>query len=232
MTTTQCELFFLFHPILENLIIQITDLLSRSTTKASPFFLRNPIPMASFQPAPDAPLLQPSSQAPTYDPALPAHMRAGLRRFAKAVFIVSCTHHGARNAMAATAVTELSLDPPSMLICVNKTASMHAALIEGAAFCLNILHPSHQRVAGACSSGTIKGEGRFEEGDWAGDGAGTPYLRDAQARFFCEVDGGFSYGTHDVFVGRVTGANVAGSVNPLVYVDGTYVTLESKLQQA
>ncbi|KAI8937132.1 hypothetical protein NX059_006346 [Plenodomus lindquistii] len=152
-------------------------------------------------------------------------MKDALRRHAKSVVVVSCRHEGTRYAMAATASVELSLDPPSLLICVNRNASIFMPLSNGATnFCINILHSSQENVAGVCS-GRVKGEARFETGNWEEDDAGTPYLADAQASFFCELDGSLAYGTHVAFVGAVKAVNVTGEVEPLVYLDGAYKVL-------
>ncbi|CAN9215936.1 unnamed protein product [Alternaria alternata] len=154
-------------------------------------------------------------------------MKDALRRHAKAVVVVSCKHNGTRYAMAATASVELSLDPPSLLICVNKNASIHEPLTNGASeFCVSILKSSQQDIAGFCS-GKLKGEARFAEGNWAEDDAGTPYISDAQANFFCRLDGSLAYGTHVAFVGAIKAINVTGEVDPLVYVDGRYTLVKA-----
>lgn len=148
-------------------------------------------------------------------------MRRALRRLAKAVVIITSRHDGRRFAMAATAVSELSLDPPSLLICVNRTASIHAPLSRGAHYCVNILDAGQEHLA-RLSSGAIKGEARFEQGDWAEASLGVPYLRDAQASFVCENRRSLSHGTHDIFIGEVMEAFTHGDVDPLVYCDGRY----------
>lgn len=155
-----------------------------------------------------------------------AQMRAGLRRFAKAVVVITAQHGDQRYAMAATAVSELSMDPPSMLICVNRTASIHAPLAAGADFCLNILHSSQEAISAVCSGGE-KGELRFQQGAWATSGGGLPYLEDAQASFMCRNDRAIDYGTHTVFIGLVDEVLTSGAVDPLVYVDGRYTTAGS-----
>ena len=153
-----------------------------------------------------------------------AQMRAGLRRFAKAVVVITAQHGEQRFAMAATAVSELSMDPPSMLICVNRSASIHKPLSEGAGFCLNILHSSQEAISAVCSGGE-KGEVRFQHGAWAKSANGLPYLEDAQACFLCVNDQSVDYGTHTVFIGRVEEVLTNGAVDPLVYVDGRYTTV-------
>lgn len=152
-------------------------------------------------------------------------MKNALRRHAKSVVVISCSHKGVRYAMAATASVELSLEPPSLLICVNKSASIYGPLTNGATkFCVSILNSSQEKIAGVCS-GKVKGEARFAEGNWAEDDAATPYLADAQANFFCDLDGSLAYGTHVAFVGAIKAINTTGVVDPLVYVNGTYTLL-------
>lgn len=148
-------------------------------------------------------------------------MALAMRRLAKTVCIVTTRHHGQRMAMAATAIDSLSFDPPSLLVCVNKTASIFPAFAARADFCVNILASAQQPLAQRCN-GPTKGEARFGEGAWQDDE--TPWLADAQAAVFCHQDGDFHYGTHGVFVGRVKAIRLHGAVDPLVYADGRYGT--------
>lgn len=150
-------------------------------------------------------------------------MRDALRRLAKAVVVITCRHEGQRYAMAATAVSELSMEPPSLLICVNQTASLFEPLAAGANFCVNILHSSHEGISAVCS-GKLKGEARFEHGVWA-DSQELPYLEDAQASFLCRNDKRVDYGTHGIFIGEVIDVLSHGLVDPLVYVDGRYTVV-------
>lgn len=152
-------------------------------------------------------------------------MRDGLRRLAKAVVVITSQHDGQRYAMAATAVCEVSLEPPSLLICVNQTASLHKPLSAGANFCVNVLHSSQEAISAACG-GKLKGEMRFQEGDWAAGAGGLPYLSDAQASFLCRNDRAIDYGSHTIFIGLVEEVLTSGPVDPLVYVDGRYTVVE------
>jgi flavin reductase (DIM6/NTAB) family NADH-FMN oxidoreductase RutF len=148
-------------------------------------------------------------------------LREGLRRLAKAVVVITCQHGGARFAMTATAVSELSMEPPSLLICVNRSASLYAPLAAKASFCVNVLHRAHTDVAALCG-GKEKGEARFALGRWEAAADGTPYLADAQASFLCRHEQSLEYGTHCIVIGLVEKVLIHGSVDPLVYVDGTY----------
>ncbi|MCY1389331.1 FMN reductase (NADH) RutF [compost metagenome] len=154
---------------------------------------------------------------------LQADMLQAMRRLAKSVTIISTSNGTERFAMAATAVDSLSTEPPSLLICVNKTASPHAALEAGADFCVNILGLEQQHLARLCS-GAIKGEARFGQGNWLTSAEGIPYLGDAQSAILCRQDGQFSYGTHTVFIGRILQIHTSETITPLVYLDGSYTT--------
>lgn len=148
-------------------------------------------------------------------------LRAGLRRLAKGVVVITSRHEGVRFAMAATAVSELSMDPPSLLICVNRSASLEAPLSAGADFCVNLLHREQAELAVACS-GQAKGEARFATGRWNGADIEPPWLEDAQASFACRQEQSLAYGTHRIVIGRVEAVRLHGDIDPLIYVDGRY----------
>lgn len=152
---------------------------------------------------------------------LAADTRAALRRMAKSVCVISCAHDGKRYAMAATATDVVSLDPPSMVVSVNRSASLHAALSAGADFCVNVLGRDQEEVARACG-GALTGEERFTVGEWSVGPQGLPVLEGAQANILCRNEVSTSFGTHGLFVGVVIEARAEGSVNPLVYLDGRY----------
>jgi flavin reductase (DIM6/NTAB) family NADH-FMN oxidoreductase RutF len=151
-------------------------------------------------------------------------MKQAMRRLAASVVVATARDGETRYAMAASACTSLSMEPPSILICVNKTASIYPILNHGRDFCINVLSGSkaHEAVSKACSGGE-KGEGRFAIGDWAEDpDTRVPYLRDSQASLVCAVDAIHHYGSHGIFIGKVKRVHLHGDVYPLVYIDGRY----------
>ncbi len=147
--------------------------------------------------------------------------RKAMRRLTSAVTVITAVHDQRRYGMTATAVTSVSADPPSLLICINRAASLHEPLIRTGRFCVNILEADQTGVATAFSGG-VPQDIRFAEGHWSSDDAGVPFLRDAQANIFCEADAMSSYGTHSIIVGKVSAVQIAGRVTPLLYQDGQY----------
>lgn len=146
--------------------------------------------------------------------------RRAMRTLTSAVTVISTDRDGRRFGMVATAVTSLSMEPPSLLACVNTSASIHEPLLESGSFCVNILHANQTDIVDAFT--TKKGEERFLAGDWIKGWHAMPCLVGAQANVLCEVEGSYSHGTHRIFVGLVREVLVRQQVNPLLYQDGRY----------
>jgi flavin reductase (DIM6/NTAB) family NADH-FMN oxidoreductase RutF len=156
-----------------------------------------------------------------------AEFKRAMRRLASTVTIISTADaNGSRYGMAATAVSSVSTDPPSLLICVNHSASIHAPLTGRGAFCVNVLSTDHEDLVSAFS-GRLTGAERFTVGDWHDDDRGIPYLEDAQCNLVCDVDTVVPFGTHSVIIGRVSAVRVAEGIAPLIYADGRLAASQS-----
>jgi flavin reductase (DIM6/NTAB) family NADH-FMN oxidoreductase RutF len=151
---------------------------------------------------------------------LAADAKRALRRLASSVSVVTCRHNARNYAMTATSVSALSMEPPSMLVCVNRSATFHAALSGAGEFGINVLSRAHVVISKLCS-GEAGAEDRFNIGDWD-TRAAAPVLADAQAAIICRKDKQLEYGTHTVFMGRIISIATNGDVDPLIYVDGQY----------
>ncbi|MPT47319.1 MAG: flavin reductase [Sphingobium sp.] len=161
--------------------------------------------------------------------SLATALKNAMRGFAQSVVIITTVdEEGKRYAMAATAVTPLSMDPPSMLICVNRSVSSHKILEGGANFSLNILSVDQVDIARNCGGGA-RGEDRFSTGNWVPDDDGIPYVADAQAIIRCHQRQRISYGSHDIFIGDVLSVELADAVDPLIYMNGAYRHIGERL---
>ena len=154
---------------------------------------------------------------------LAAQTKLALRRLASAVAVVTCRDGETRHAMTATAVNAMSMQPPSMIVCVNRPSSFHAAVSRADSFAINILHRGQAQISMGCG-GKVRGEDRFHSAAWDEEN-GVPILPDAQARIVCAKQDRFDYGSHTIFLGRVTSVGIHGEVDPLIYVDGYYTGL-------
>ena len=161
-------------------------------------------------------------QVPLNDP-LAAQTKLALRRLASAVAVVTCRDGETRHAMTATAVNAMSMQPPSMIVCVNRSSAFHAAISRAGDFAINILNRGQVEISQGCG-GNARGEDRFGLGGWSEEN-GVPVLPESQARIVCSKEHRFDYGSHTIFLGRVTSVGIHGEVDPLIYVDGKYTCL-------
>ena len=161
-------------------------------------------------------------QVPLNEP-LATQTKLALRRLASAVAVVTCRDGETRHAMTATAVSAMSMQPPSMIVCVNRSTGFHAAISRARDFAINILHRRQVEISAGCG-GNARGEDRFGLGGWSEEN-GVPVLPESQARIVCSKEHRFDYGSHTIFLGRVTSVGIHGEVDPLIYVDGKYTCL-------
>ncbi|WP_459571182.1 flavin reductase family protein [Cupriavidus sp. 8B] len=152
------------------------------------------------------------------DQELSQAYKLAMRRLTSTIAIISTEHDGEPFGMVATAVNSLCTDPPALLICVNRKASISRPLIQRGEFVVNLLRDEHHGLVGLFS-GKLKGRERFLHGEWD-HSAHLPILRRAQAAIVCEVDSQIHYGGHDVIVGRVKRVEVESDISPLLYQDG------------
>lgn len=149
--------------------------------------------------------------------------RQAMRRFPAAVTVVTARGKDGDCGMTATAVTSLSMEPPSLLVCVNRNASFHRTIEESGHFCVNVLREGQHQISANFGGAKPVGE-RFSEGEWR-ERDGLPYLADAQAAIFCKKGATFLHTTHTIVVGEAIGLILHESVAPLLYIDGRYATL-------
>tara|TARA_B100002052_G_scaffold49272_3_gene42320 strand:+ start:265 stop:669 length:405 start_codon:yes stop_codon:yes gene_type:complete len=126
---------------------------------------------------------------------------------------------GNSNAITVSSVTSISMDPPSLLICINKSSRIHDTLQIGSKFCINLLKKDQEELSNICSDEESYEE-RFNNENW--DTEEIPFLSNAQANIFCKVDKLTSYHTHTIVVGLVENANHTNEISTLTYVDGKY----------
>jgi flavin reductase len=150
-----------------------------------------------------------------------SRFRLSMRRVAATVAIVTARSEVRLDGMTATAVTSVSAEPPALLVCVNRTASLSPALSRTPEFCVNFLRRGQEEVSRAFSDPNRRAE-RFCVGQWNIEDDGPPYMLDAQANLFCRRVSEIPFETHMLFLGHVYEARFSDSVMPLIYLDGGY----------
>jgi flavin reductase (DIM6/NTAB) family NADH-FMN oxidoreductase RutF len=145
-----------------------------------------------------------------------------MRFLAASVSVISAKDtSGKKYAMTASSVTSLSIDPPAILVCVNKEASIHDALVEDAHLCVNILQKTQQEISNLCSSKELESQ-RYDNDFW--DISDIPFIKNAQANIFCKIDKTVSYHSHTIILAQAFKAESLKEFNTLIYADGGYLT--------
>ncbi|CAA0081033.1 FMN reductase (NADH) RutF [Halioglobus japonicus] len=148
----------------------------------------------------------------------------GFKQMAKSVYILSCCKQGVRYASVSSAVCNISNEPPSLLISMEKSASFSDLLTPDTPFAVNILGAGQQDIVEHCMS--AKGEARFEAGDWTAIDE-QPVLSGAQASFICRVSEIIILETHNIVFAGIEESICNDKSSALVYVAGKFVPLHS-----
>jgi flavin reductase (DIM6/NTAB) family NADH-FMN oxidoreductase RutF len=156
-------------------------------------------------------------------PEILSAFRDAMRHVAATVYAVTTGHGGQRYGIIATAVSSLSFDPPSLLVCINRSASLHDPIASADRFCVNVLGNANRDVADNFLAGGGVAD-RFSVGEWV-DVEGVPVLADAQSSMVCRVATRQAFGTHTVFIGELIAARHRRNAMPLTYYDGRYIDI-------
>lgn len=147
--------------------------------------------------------------------------RDAMRHVAATVYAVTTSHAGSSYGILATAVSSLSFDPPSLLVCVNRAASLHDPLERAERFCVNVLGLGNRDVA---HNFMQPGPDRFGVGEWVEE-HGVPVLASAQSSLVCRSVHRHSFGTHTIFIGELLAASHRDDATPLTYFDREYIDI-------
>ena len=147
--------------------------------------------------------------------------RHSMRRLAGGVALITTSDGQRRYGMTMTAVMSLSLEPPSLVIAVNHSASIAPVLQRDRGFCVNLLKHASADMCRTFSA--LPSDQRFDVGDWTEAPNGAPYLDDAQAVICCHVGPIHRFATHDLVIGLVSDAWGDEAISPLLHLDGRYL---------
>lgn len=154
-------------------------------------------------------------------PEMSALFRLGMRRHASTVCAITTVYAGERYGMAATAMTSVSTEPPTLLVCINRNASLHAPLRASGRFAVTLLSADDvdlaRRFGGAGPRDERFGDERWRERDgWA-------FLDKARATFLVTTESMSEHNTHSVVIGQVRDVLLGNEDTPaLIYHDGRY----------
>lgn len=146
-------------------------------------------------------------------------------RLAAGVTIVTATGpDGLPVGFTASSVSSVSLQPPLVLVCLDRASKSHDPVLASGAFAVNFLTARQEDVARRFAS--EEREGRFDGLDVVSGPSGSPVLEGVLGWLDCRIWKVYDGGDHSIVVGEVLGCAVRGG-NPLVYFDRRYRRLGS-----
>jgi flavin reductase (DIM6/NTAB) family NADH-FMN oxidoreductase RutF len=152
----------------------------------------------------------------------PSQFRQLLGRFATGVSVLTTRGPDGRLCgMTASSIASVSLDPPLLLVSVDRQHDMHAALLAGERFVVNILAADQEVLSRRFA---LDQPNRFEGVGYREGRHGLPLLDGALATIECAKHAAVPGGDHTVFIGLVTGGEVTDR-KPLLYYRGGYAQL-------
>ncbi|MEA2642886.1 MAG: 4-nitrophenol 2-monooxygenase / 4-nitrocatechol 4-monooxygenase, reductase component [Chloroflexota bacterium] len=149
--------------------------------------------------------------------------RKVMGQFATGVTIITAAHGKEHRGMTANSVCSVSLEPLSVLVCVNRTAHTHHVIAESGAFCVNILSDSQEQLSRVCAKPDTP-EAELKGVSYRLGETGSPVLEDIVAYVDCRVAASFEFGTHTIFVGEAVDLG-AEERRPLMFYRGRYASL-------
>jgi flavin reductase len=135
--------------------------------------------------------------------------RLAMTRLPSAVTIITTGTGARRRGLTATGVCSLSVNPASIVVCVNSAAEAHDFIVEEKYFAVNVLEADQVDLAEIfAGKDGLRGVARFAHGNWRTGSAGSPILVGAAAAFDCRVAIRFNGYSHGIFVGEVDEVHV------------------------
>ena len=154
-----------------------------------------------------------------FDPML---QRQIMGRFATGVTVVTTRYGEQTSGMTANAVMSLSLDPPLIVVSVDRQSNMHEHLTQGKCYAINVLKRDQEEISRRFA---VPGPKDFSDLELTVAETGAPVFVDALAFVDCRVVEVARGGDHDMFIGEpVAGETHDGQ--PLIFYSGGYTQLE------
>ena len=159
--------------------------------------------------------------------ASPDDFRNAMRQWASGVAVVTTRRDDGIQAITVSSFCSLSLDPPLVLICIDRSASCHDLLAAGSCFAVNILKSEQVEIAARAAGKHGDRGNRLEGVSFRTVATGAPVLDGCLGFLDCALVDRHGGGDHTIFVGRV---EVAGSVDgrPLLFYDRGYRTVSTR----
>ena len=140
-----------------------------------------------------------------------------MRRFAAGVTLVTFNENGKFGGLTVSSFCSLSMDPPLVLICIDKKISSHNSLKNTPNFGVNICNSEQGKLAWDFANSKIDKNELINSLPHTTTDSGTPLLDESLASMDCRITERYDGGDHSIFVGQIESGNFDEKAEPLVY---------------
>lgn len=140
------------------------------------------------------------------------------RQFVTGVTVVTVMDGDVPKGLAVNAFASISLEPPTVMVCVQRTSSTHDCLFRAGHLAINILSTDQLDVVQRFA---VKSADKFAGLDWRPGPFGSPFLDRSSAQMEVQIRERLQASTHTVFICRVVDAQVTDR-SPMVYSAGQF----------
>ena len=144
-----------------------------------------------------------------------------MARLGAAVNIITTDGPAGIAGFTASAVCSVTDSPPTLLVCLNRAASVWPVFSQNGQLCVNTLAAGHESLSNLFGGKTPMAE-RFTAAEWRYGVTGSPQLEGAVVSFDCRVSQTVSVGTHDILFCEVMEITRNDATHGLVWFDRGY----------
>ena len=148
--------------------------------------------------------------------------RNAMSSFHTGVTLITTTDNNEAHGMTANSFASVSLNPPTVLICVDISNDTYVLINKTQQFGVNILSHSHVDIAKTYSEKDSNKKLETMD-DFSFSGSGLPVVKKSIAFFGCKVIGQHKYADHVIFIGKVEEILASEGKSSLGFYKSKYV---------
>ncbi len=146
-------------------------------------------------------------------------------KFASGVTVVTTADDQGFHGVTVSSFCSLSLDPPLVLVCIDKSIQSHDLITSAPKFVVNFLSRGQTFLAEQFSGQTPLADPQFTRVAHAVRDSGLPLISHTVAWIECDAWAAYDGGDHTIFVGRATSGELGEEDDPLLYFDREFTEL-------
>ncbi|MBK5260089.1 MAG: flavin reductase [Thermoanaerobaculia bacterium] len=147
-----------------------------------------------------------------------AGFKLAMSQFASGVTVVTTELEGKQYGLTVASFASLSLHPPLVMVCIEKSVKSHDAIATARKFGVSILAQSQAEFSNRFAS---RSDDKFTGIAVRSGELGVPLIEGAICTIECKLNGELPGGDHTIFVGEVVDIQTAEG-EPLVYFRSGY----------